>query len=165
MGPPFEWSGELRFAGVASDSIPTSELKEALKSELARHQANEIEAAHDGVVFTAGPLRFVASFNALVAIDHGKVWIDQSAPDLVLKYKLSFVHVIVIASAVLLAIFFMEVFVTRDFTLKQAGLPMLVLWVWLCGGNLALGIYRFRSLLRHALVPALARRRTSPPRL
>lgn len=157
MGIPLVWSGEVRFAGFGGHRVPLGELKGALKKELARHQPTSLEESEDSVEFTAGPLRFVANFNVLAPIDRGMVRVDHATGDLVLRYELSFLHVVVIASLVLGTIFCAEVFVAREFTAKDAGLMMSAVWLWLCGGNIALGIYRFRALLRYALIPPLAR--------
>ena len=157
VGIPIDWSGELRFAGFGGGRVPTGELKAALKQELERHQPSSLEESEESVTFTAGPLRFVANFNVLAPINRGVIRIDQAANDLVLRYELSFLHVVVIASLILGTIFCAEVFVVQDFTAKEAGVVVSGLWLWLCGGNIALGIHRFRALLRYALIPPLAR--------
>ena len=161
---PIDWSGEVRFAGFGRGRVPTGELKAALKKELERHQPSSLDESEEAVTFTAGPLRFVANFNVLAPINRGEVRIDQAANDLVLRYELSFLHVVVIASLILGTIFCAEVFVVKDFSAKDAGGVALALWLWLCGANIALGIYRFRALLRYALIPPLARaNRTATP--
>jgi hypothetical protein len=153
----FGWSGEVRFPGFGSGRITTGELTSALERELARHEPTTLEVAQDSVAFSAGPLRFVANFNVLAPINHGVIRIDQHSPDLVLHYRISFAHVFVIATAVLGTLFFMEAFVLRDFGTVEAAVGLALMWIWLCGGNVLLGVYRFRALLRHALIPPLAR--------
>jgi len=153
-----DWSGEVRFAGFGGGRIPTGVLTAALKLELERHQPSSLEESEASVTFTAGPLRFVAGFNVLVPINRGVIQIDQTGSDLVLRYELSFLHLLVIASLVLGTIFCAEVFVVKDFSAKDAALMVFGMWLWLCCGNIALGVYRFRALLRYALIPPLARR-------
>ncbi len=164
VGIPFEWSGEIEFKSFGAHRVSTAALKAALKFELSRHAPSSLEEGEDSVTFTAGPLRFVANFNVLAPIDGGRINIDQSGPDLVLRYQISFMHVIVIATVVLGTVFGAETFLVKDFTPRDAGTMSFAIWLWICGGNIALGLFRFRALLRHALIPPLEHAEQNPQR-
>ena len=113
---------------------------------LRRLDARVVAVDQNRVSFTGGLFRLVSNWNLLVPFGFGDLTIDSSARSI--TYRLSF-RQLVIAVTVMVGI--MAGFISFA-SRSWPGLAFIpVMWIWLVGGNLAIGIPRFEKFVRRTI--------------
>jgi hypothetical protein len=111
-----------------------------------------IEGSH--IAFTGGMFRLVTNWNVLVPFGYGDLTVD--AINRQIRYRLSSRQLVISATVVSVLI---AVFVIVGMTASRGGpwqpiLAIPLIWVWIVGGNLATGQWRFQRFLRRAVSTA-----------
>lgn len=129
--------------GVDSTSLPVH-----LAGRLRGVDASTVEILGNQVAFTAGKFRLVGNWNVLGPFGSGDLTVDSIACEV--RYKLNCWQLVVMATVM--------TGLMAAFLLLSGGKPALWFppfgWLWLVGGNLAIGIPRFRSFIARALTTA-----------
>jgi hypothetical protein len=142
------------FSPIRTGAIPfdqgvdSSSLAVHLAGCLRSVDASTVEILGNHVAFTAGIFRLVGSWNVLVPFGSGDLTVDSIACEV--RYTLNCWQLVVMATAM--------TGVMAAFLLRSGGSQMLwflpFTWLWLVGGNLAIGIPRFRSFVVRAVLTA-----------
>jgi len=116
---------------------------------LRRMDARAVEVNENHVSFTGGIFRLVGNWNVLVPFGFGDLTVDSDAHHI--RYRVSF-RQLVIGTTVIVGI--MGGFIWYESRSWQGLLFIAVGWMWIVGGNCALGISRFESFLRRVIATA-----------
>ena len=143
-------TGAVRFdLGVDSALLPVH-----LAGCLRGVDASSIEILGNHVVFTAGMFRLVGNWNVLVPFGSGDLTVDSIACEV--RYTLNCWQLVVVATVMIVfgaVILLASVSDSGGKTLWL--LPVIpFMWLWLVGGNLAIGIPRFKSFVTRAVATA-----------
>lgn len=137
-----------------STQVDSSTLAVRIADALLREQASDVRIAGDRVTFSVAAFRFVSSWNVLGPFTSGELVIDRNFA--VVLYLLSIRRLVYTAALTPLVMIGFLVFASRSW------IPVLfapVFSAWLFGGNLLIGLPRFRSFLARAVAMAAAVRR------
>jgi hypothetical protein len=110
--------------------------------------AKAVDLADGHVAFKAGVFRMVGNWNVLVPFGSGELRVDPVTRQV--YYRLSARQLVVVAS---FGIFLMATFVL----FSQAWQPLVMMpfiWLWVVGGNLAIGVFRFERFLCRSIESA-----------
>jgi hypothetical protein len=145
----FSMLSPIRTGAVPFDqSVDSTSLPVHLAGCLRSVDASTVEILGNHVAFTAGIFRLVVNWNVLVPFGSGDLTVDSIACEV--RYTLNCWQLVVMAIA-------MTGFMAA-FSLLSGGNQMLwflpFVWLWLVGGNLAIGIPRFRSFIVRAVATA-----------
>ena len=136
----------LSLAGRRPFKSDTTRLPSHLADCLRNVQASTVEIQGDRVVFTRRMSRFVSNWNVLAPFESGELTIDGRE----VRYGINFRQLILLGT--------MMVGVATIFMLNTPVHPPLFLlplmWLWLVGVNLLIGIIRFERFLDRALTSA-----------
>ena len=100
------------------------------------------------MTFTRRMFRFVGSWNVLVPFESGDLIVDADARQI--RYSLSIRQLVLFGTATVAV---MSAFMLMS-PVWQPLLFMPVMWLWLVGGNVAIGIYRFERFVGRAVASA-----------
>jgi hypothetical protein len=129
-------------------AIDSALLPQHLASHLRSVSASTVEIAGSRVTFTAGIFRMVGNWNVLVPFRSGELSVQSDS--CVVRYTLNCWQLVIVATTMIALI--------AVFLLVLGGNDALwflpLMWLWLVGGNLAMGIPRFRSSLARAIAGA-----------
>jgi hypothetical protein len=129
--------------GVDSSALPAH-----LASCLARVHAREVRVDSNSISFSGGLFRFVSNWNVLVQFGTGELKVETRVRRV--GYRVS-VRQLVFVSTALCALVSIPVIASCSWS----GMAIVsFLWLWLVGGNLAIGVPRFRSFIRHCIESA-----------
>lgn len=147
----------IRLGVVPCDTeVDSALLPQHLASCLRSADASTVEIVGNRVRFTAGVFRMVGNWNVLVPFGSGELSVHSDRCEV--RYTLN-CRQIFIAATVMIAF-------GAAFMLTSGGsravwlLPFM--WLWLVGGNLAIGIPRFRSFVASAIASAPRKTGTLP---
>jgi len=133
-------TGNLSFD---SDTDPAV-LPHHLANSLHNVKASTVEIQGSRVMFTRRMFRFVSNWNVLAPFESGELEVD--AANRQLHYHVHFRQLALIGTGMVAA---MAVFMLATPAYPRLFLVFIpVMWLWLVGANLAIGICRFRQLLR-----------------
>jgi hypothetical protein len=143
-------TGDVPFEDRVDLTVLPTHLANCLRDVKAR--TIEIEGSH--IAFTGGMFRVVSNWNVLVPFGYGDLTVDAITRQV--HYRLSSRQLVV--SATVLSIV-LAIFVVVQVTASSGGpwqpiLAIPLIWVWLVGGNLAIGLWRFQRFLRNAVSTA-----------
>jgi hypothetical protein len=137
----FTRTGRLHFG----DDLDPSALPAYFAKVLQNVDAREVKAYMDRVEFKGGMFRLVSSWNVLVPFASGTVTIH---PDIrQVRYRVSYLQLVFVAT---IAVGIMSLFVLSSVG-WQPLLVVPIVWLWLVGGNLIIGVPRFERFIRRAL--------------
>jgi hypothetical protein len=115
-----------------------------------RHlNARAVEVNQNRVSFTGGIFRLVSNWNVLVPFGFGDLTVDSDARHI--RYRVSFRQV-VIGATVMVGI--IAGFIWYESRSWQGLLFIAIGWMWIVGGNRALGISRFEHYLHRVIETA-----------
>jgi hypothetical protein len=140
-------TGDVPFDDKVDLAVLPTHLADCLRDVRAR--AIEIEGNH--IAFTGGMFRLVSNWNVLVPFGYGDLTVDAGTRQV--HYRLSSRQLVIPATVltIVLAIFWIvQMTASRNWP-WQPILAIPLLWVWLVGGNLAIGLWRFQRFLRRAI--------------
>ena len=134
---------------VDSNSLP-AHLARCLRSV----DASTVEIVGNRVTFTAGIFRLVSNWNVLVGFGSGDLTVDSDACKV--RYTLNCWQLVVAATVMIIfAAVILLASVSESGGKTLSLLPVLpFMWFWLVGGNLAIGIPRFKSFVARAVATA-----------
>jgi hypothetical protein len=128
--------------------VDTSKLSAYLASVLQNAHARDLKVRAGSVEFKAGLFRLVTSWNVLNQFGTGILTIDPQIRQV--KYQLRFRQLVVVVTV--------QVGIMSLVILRTVGWRLLamipIMWLWLVGGNLFIGIARFERFLSSALADA-----------
>ena|SRR5579864_9143373 len=143
-------TGTLAFDRAVDSALLPAHLARCLRSV----NASTVEIIGNRVTFTAGIFRLVSNWNVLVPFGSGDLTVDADACKV--RYTLNCSQLVVVATLMIVfgaAILLASVSDSGGKTLWL--LPVMpFMWLWLVGGNLAIGIPRFKSLVTRAVATA-----------
>ena len=112
-------------------------------------KARAVKVNQNNVSFTGGMFGFGSRWDVLVPFGFGDLTIDANA--LQLTYRLSFRQLIVVTTVMVGILAGVICYMSRS----SEGLVFIPLgWAWLVGGNLAIGLPRFKKFIHSALESA-----------
>ena len=129
--------------GVDSGALPAH-----LAACLARVHAREIQVDSNLISFSGGLFRFVGNWNVLVQFDTGELSVDPHKR--CVDYRVSVRQLVIVGTA--LCTLVTIVMVASSNWAGTAIVPLL--WLWLVGVNLAIGVPRFRGFIRRCIESA-----------
>ena len=135
--------------GVDSDSLP-AHLARCLRSV----DASKVDIIGNRVTFTAGIFRLVSNWNILVGFGSGDLTVDSAACKV--RYTLNCWQLVVVATVVtVFGAVILLASVSESVGKTLSLLPVLpFMWLWFVGGNLAIGIPRFKSFVTRSVATA-----------
>jgi len=138
-----EYNGALDF----DEGVDRASLLAHLDFCLRKINARDVQISSDSVSFRGGLFRGVNNWNLLIPFGRGKLVVDDVRHEV--RYRLSFRQLMLAALTLLglAACLAWSDFGHNPFTL----VALAVGWLWLVGGNLAIGIPRFRRFLRDSI--------------
>src|SRR5688572_19734145 len=136
--------------------VDSAQLPEHLADSLRSVHATDVVVSQRGVTFRAGMFRFVSNWNVLVPFTRGELVVDETAKRL--RYRVSFLQLF--AVLVLFTVLAIVVMPRQGFSPGMVPVAVALIWIWLGGGNLVIGLVRFERFLRRAM--SSAPRRASP---
>jgi len=149
--PSLTRTGTLSFDGeIDSTTLPTH-----LADALWKAEASTVKTQNNCVTFTRRVFRFVSNWNVLVPFESGSLTVDAEARQI--RYCLSIRQLVLFGTALVAVI-------SAFLLLSPVWQPLLfmpVMWLWLVGANLAIGIYRFERFVCRALASAVISRKGS----
>ena len=154
---------------IVADSIDVAGATSAVERMLRDVKASRIFVGEPQIDFTVRSFRLVTNWNLLVSIDSGRITFRPHDDGVELRYRISFIRMLIIVTAMVVAVFgFFPVMSWGP--QSRVPLPMLLFaWCWLFGGNYVITVSRFPSALRSALrtagatpTPNQAMQRTAP---
>ena len=110
------------------------------------HAKNVVELP-DRVTFTGGFFRFVSNWNVLLPFTTGEILINTTARRL--EYRVSFTQLV--GALVVFTVFATAFMLIGRFPMPMIPIFLAVMWLWLGGGNVLIGIVRFESFLRRTV--------------
>ncbi len=145
----------IRTGSVPLDhEVDSTSLPAHLAHCLHRVNASTVEIIGNRVTFTAGILRLVSNWNILVPFGSGDLIVDSDACKV--RYTLNCWQLIVVATVMMVFAAAVLLASVTDSGGKTLWLLLVVpfMWLWLVGGNLAIGIPRFKSFVGRAVATA-----------
>ena len=107
-------------------------------------KASTVEILGNRVAFTRRLFRFVSNWNVLAPFESGDLTIDADSRQV--HYRVSFRELVLLGTGM---VGVMTVF------LRTSQVPLLLIiplmWLWLVGANLAIGIFRFKQFVVRAV--------------
>jgi hypothetical protein len=147
------YSSSVSLPIVGSERV-AMKLPSVLAAELASVEARRIRVTDNSVRFTGGLFRLVSGLNILGPITRGEIAITSNPEVVRLKYRISFMQLILTAS-LLVTFFALWIAGRRPFTVDHV-LFVCFVWLWLVALNAVVAIFRFRRFLRNCIVKACA---------
>jgi hypothetical protein len=142
---PFSFGGIIEIPLESDTKRIISTLTERIKAE----KPNEITSTQSRITFYAGFFRLViGSWNLLTSINYGVIDITPAKNKLLVSYKIWFIELLIVASAMAACFAFVAVSIgiLTDWFSK-----FVEIWLWLFGVNFILTIIRFHNLVRSAV--------------
>ena len=137
-------TGTLSFdAEIDSAALPAH-----LADSLRDADASTVEIQGNCVTFTRRMFRFVSNWNVLVPFESGDLTVDADARQI--RYRVSIRQLVLFGTA-------MAGVMTAFILMSPVWQPLLfmpLMWLWLVGGNVAIGIYRFEHFVGRAIESA-----------
>jgi hypothetical protein len=143
-------TGDVPFDDRVDLTVLPTHLVTCLRDVNAR--AIEIEGTH--IAFTGGVFRLVSNWNLLVPFGYGDLTVDATCRQI--HYRLSSRQLVIFATVVSIVLAVPEIvgMTTSRGGLWQPILAIPVIWIWIVGGNLAIGLWRFQRFLQSAVSTA-----------
>jgi len=143
MAFPITVTGVVKLP-FGTERISVTEYMSAVEKCLENEKAKKIVVSGNKITFRGGMFRFVSKSNLLVTIDHGQVQVEELPTELHVTYRLSFLQIFVLTSVFVMFL----VFILHDTIVSSRNASYLILiWLWVFGGNFAVGLFRFRRFL------------------
>jgi hypothetical protein len=142
---PFSFGGTIEIPLESDTKRIISTLTERIKAE----KPSEITSTQSRITFYGGFFRLVVgNWNLLTSINYGVIEVTPANNKLLVSYKLWFIELLIIASAISAFITFFNVSmgIYTDSLSRFAEL-----WLLFFGGNFIITIVRFHSLVRSAI--------------
>ncbi len=141
MNSALTLTGTLPFDAEIDPAALPNHLANCLRSV----KASTVEIQGNSVVFTRRMFRFVSNWNVLVPFESGDLTMDVEGHQV--SYRVSIRELVLLGTGM--------VGLMTVFLLASPGHPPLLLmplmWLWLVGANLAIGIFRFKRFVGRAL--------------
>jgi hypothetical protein len=139
---PLTCAGNIEFGPEVDAAALPAHLADSLRAA----KATSVEVNANRVGFSGGMFRPVGNWNVLVPFEWGELVVDPEARQV--QYVLSIGQLLVFATGLAGFMGAFLVLATRSWSLVV--FPVFI-WLWLVGGNLAIGLPRFRSFIRQAI--------------
>ena len=128
-----------------NDVDPTALLNH-LADSLWKVAASTVEIQGNRVVFTRRMFRLVSNWNVLVPFERGDLTVDADTREV--RYSVSIRELVMFGTGM---VALMAILATVSGAPKPILLFMPFMWLWLVGGNLGIGIFRFKSFVARAI--------------
>jgi len=151
----FPMFSPIRIGVVPFDQgVDSALLPEHLAECLRGVRASAVEITGNNVTFTGGMFRLVSNWNVLDPFGSGDLAVDADA--CMVRYTLNCWQLVVVATVMIVFAAAILLASVSDSGGKNLWLlPVLpFMWLWLVGGNLAIGIPRFKSFVARAVATA-----------
>lgn len=135
--------GTIPIVSVAPPEALAAHLARALESV----EARSVSVQANRVSFKGGLFRMVDKWNVLVAFERGEIVVEPMA----VSYRLS-IRQLLLSSTLAIAFFAIMMLLFSKEPKMAAFLP--IIWAWLVGGNLCLGLPRFHRFLKRSIAAA-----------
>jgi hypothetical protein len=144
-------ASSLMYVGAIdfNQDIDSTVLPAHLANCLRNVHAGSVKTEANRVAFSGGAFRLVTNWNVLVPFGFGELTVDSST--LEIRYRLSFRQLAIsvsIAAGLMAAFFLFKALVAQFFTFVP------IMWIWLVGFNLVIGVPRFETFIRKAIATA-----------
>jgi hypothetical protein len=107
--------------------------------------ASTVEIQGNRVLFTRRMLRLVSNWNVLVPFERGDLTVDADTREV--RYCVSIRELVLWVTGMLVV----ATIIILKSSAWQALLFVPLMWLWLVGGNLSLGIFRFKRFVARAI--------------
>lgn len=131
-----------------NDVDPTALLNH-LADCLWKVSASTVEIQGNRVVFTRRMFRLVSNWNVLVPFERGDLTVDADTREV--RYCVSIRELVLLGTGM---VALMATFVLASGAPKPLLLFMPFMWLWLVGGNLGIGLFRFKNFVARAITTA-----------
>ncbi len=128
---------------VKGEDSETNLLSSIMK-EINRHKPRSIKKTGDTIEFKAGMFRFVSNWNLLIPFSSGRITFNKVESSI--KYTLSFKELIVFG---MVGTVYMTAFpLLNGAPIVFVLISPLLVWGWVVGMNVLIGLSRFNSLIK-----------------
>jgi hypothetical protein len=134
-------NGSIYFGEETDPDKLVSHLADCLHQE----SADEVNVDGNRIAYKAGMFRMVGSWNPLVPFESGELAVDLANRQV--HYRVSFRQLVVVSTVVV------SLFAgLLSFSLVwQPLIFMPLMWLWIIGGNLAIGAVKFQRFVRRSI--------------
>jgi hypothetical protein len=125
-----------------------------IASRLRGVEARDVRVIGNRVLFKGGIFRWVSNTNVLVPFGHGEIEVDKQ--NHAIHYRLSYRQLLITTTAITggIAVVFLSFALALSVFDPKMLLVVLLMWVWTVGGNLLIGLPRFKVFVRKAVETA-----------
>jgi hypothetical protein len=151
---PISITGTILLQKETSDLRGVEEVCGQVENLLESARATIITRQDGSIVFTAGIFRVVTSWNILVAINYGKIVVNDAGPIVRISYFASTVEMLILATLMLCIISAWVIYNDPKGVAFPAQHPLWFAalgWFWLFGANYFLAALRFPRWLERGL--------------
>jgi hypothetical protein len=151
---PISITGTISLPKETSDLRGVEEVCGQVDNLLESARATIISRQDGSIVFTAGIFRTVTSWNVLVAINYGKIVVEDAGSIVRISYFASTVEMLILVTLMLCIISAWAIYNDPKGVTFPALHPLWIAalgWFWLFGGNYFLAAFRFPRWLERGL--------------
>jgi hypothetical protein len=142
-------TGTLSFGAEIDSAALPAHLADSLRDA----DASTVEIQGNRVTFTCQMFRFVSNWNVLAPFDSGDLTVDADARQV--RFRVNIRRLVLFGTAM---VGVMTAFILMS-PVWQPLLLMPFMWLWLVGGNVAIGIHRFERFVGRAIASTSPSRR------
>lgn len=147
---PTSINGEVTVSALAG-APDDGDLQRAISSALELMGALDLQVQSDVITFRSTLFRIMLSTNLLATVRFGRIQVERQGPGFLLRYRLSLMQLVVIATIVVPAFFGIPLFGAPNLSLTQAAALLCAVWFSLVGGNWFITAVRFPRFLRRCV--------------
>ena len=111
--------------------------------------ASTVEIHGNRVVFTRRMFRLVSNWNVLAPFERGDLTVNADTREV--RYCVSIRELVLLGTGM---VALMAIFAMASHAPKPILLFMPLMWLWLVGGNLGIGLFRFKSFVARSIATA-----------
>jgi hypothetical protein len=144
MSLPIHIRGKVSIRRVPDNKLTLESLRDNLADSILQEEAQSVDAKHDEIFFRVGWFRPFLGWKLLVPITSGHISIRSDDGKILVTYKLSFEHLVIIATVITVLMSVPALLTKVPFQL----IFLLPIWLWLICGNVLITAYRFPRFIR-----------------
>lgn len=130
-------------------NLTLKSLKDNIADSIQQEETKSVAAMQTDIYFKVGWLRPCLGWKLFAPITSGRISIQSDDSKLIVNYKLSFEHLIIIATVMTALMSVSLLLTSRTFAETPVRLIFILpIWLWLVCGNIAITAFRFPRFIR-----------------
>jgi len=149
MSLPIHIKGKVSLSRDPDNKLTIESLREYLTDSILQKEAKTVDAKQDEIYFKVGWFRPFLGWKLLVPVTTGQISIHADDSKLLVNYKLSFEHLIIIAT-VITVVMCGPILLTSPSLADNAFqvISIFIIWLWLVFGNVVITAFRFPRFIK-----------------